>query len=301
MIARLQQLITLTLAGLVLVWAVDFAAIGRYELAAGGVILIGLFYALFIAFEFALLVAIDKHDSQLRPRLGQLLRAWAGEVLFTPLVFFWRQPFRSKEQPDHLPRGKHPRRGVLLVHGFFCNRALWNPWMRDLRKAGLPFVAVNLEPPFGSIDAYVPTIEAAIARLEAATGVPPIIVAHSMGGLAVRAWLATQPSMQRVYRFVSIATPHHGTWPARFTLTLNGQEMRLESAWLAALVDREQLADRRLCICYYGRCDNIVFPTSSAVLSGADNRELVATAHVQMAYHPTVRSEVLRLLSEPVG
>ncbi len=301
MIARLQQLITLTLAGLAIVWALDFAALGHYALAASGVIVIGLSYALFIAFEFVLLMTMDQDDSALRPGIGQVLRAWAGEVFFTPLVFFWRQPFRSHREPNHLPRRTSPCRGVLFVHGFFCNRGLWNPWMHDLRTAGVPFLAITLEPPFGSIDAYVSTIEGGMARLEASTGAPPIVVAHSMGGLAFRAWLAGQPSMERVHRFISIASPHHGTWLARFAVSANGRQMRLDSRWLAALAERERLADRRRQICYYGRCDNIVFPVSSAILPGADNRELGATAHVQMAYHPTVRSEVMSMLLEPLG
>ena len=78
---------------------------------------------------------------------------------------------------------------MLFVHGFFCNRGLWNPWMRRLRAAGIPFVAVNLEPVFGSIDSYASIVEAAVRSLEQATGGAPVIVAHSMGGLAVRSWL----------------------------------------------------------------------------------------------------------------
>ena len=34
--------------------------------------------------------------------------------------------------------------------------------MRRLRRRGVPFVAVNLEPVFGSIDSYAATIEAAV-------------------------------------------------------------------------------------------------------------------------------------------
>jgi hypothetical protein len=48
--------------------------------------------------------------------------------------------------------------------------------------------------------------------------------------------------------------------------------------------------------CFYGHCDNIVFPTLTATLSGADNRHLAATAHIHMAYRPEVIAEVLRWL-----
>lgn len=185
------------------------------------------------------------------------------------------------------------RRGVILVHGFLCNRGFWNPWMKVLRRRGIPFVAVNLEPPFGSITTYATFIDKAARSLEAATEAPPIIVAHSMGGLAVRTWLA-DCGTTRVHRVITIGTPHRGTWLARFGRASNTIEMRPSSDWITALERREGLGDRSRFTCFYSNCDNIVFPTVNATLPGADNRHLSATAHVQMAQHPDVIGEVLK-------
>lgn len=44
------------------------------------------------------------------------------------------------------------KRGVVLVHGFMCNRGLWLPWFIPLQARGHAYVAVNLEPVMGSID-----------------------------------------------------------------------------------------------------------------------------------------------------
>lgn len=297
MIARIQQFSTLTLLILAIGWAVAFAVHGSLILAVTGALLILLGYAVFLGVEFVLLSVHGGDSAAARPRAAQLLRAWAGEVVRAPLVFCWRQPFRSRAEADSLGAEHAGRRGVVFVHGFVCNRALWNPWMRILRSRGVPFVAVNLEPPFGSISAYADTIDAAVARLESMTGQPPVVVAHSMGGLAVRCWLATQADAERVQRVITIASPHCGTWLARFAMTPNGTEMRVSGIWLEALNARERIADRSRYTCYYGHCDNIVFPTSSGTLPGADNRHLAATAHVQMAYHPDVIGEVLRCLA----
>ncbi len=103
------------------------------------------------------------------PQPAQLLRAWWGEVRAAPRVFCWRQPFRSRRWPDHLPAAAQGRRGLLLVHGFLCNRGVWNPWLQRLRAQGVPFVAVNLEPVFGSIDDYVAILERAVQQLERCT------------------------------------------------------------------------------------------------------------------------------------
>jgi triacylglycerol esterase/lipase EstA (alpha/beta hydrolase family) len=186
------------------------------------------------------------------------------------------------------------------VHGFFCNRAFWNPWLSRLRAEGVPFIAVSLEPVFGSISDYASTIDAAIARLEAATGRAPLVVAHSMGGLAVREWLhRVERGHLRVHHVVTIGTPHHGTWIARWGRTANGTEMRLKSPLVTRLAEAGTAQRHALFTCFYGNCDNIVFPASTATLAGADNRHLPGVAHVHMAFHATVFSEVWRLLKGP--
>jgi len=48
-------------------------------------------------------------------------------------------------------------------------------------------------------------------------------------------------------------------------------------------------------LCFWSRCDNIVFPTRNATLEGADNREVAGAPHVAMVFHPAVFAEVLRL------
>ncbi len=253
-------------------------------------------YAATLGLEFWLLGASYARDSELRPSIGQLISSWRQEVLLAPRVFLWQQPFRSGAVPDLLSAALQVRRGVVFVHGFVCNRGLWNPWLRRFRAQGIPFVAVTLEPVFGSVDGYVDTVDAAVRSVEAATGLAPILVAHSMGGLAVRAWLARRGGPERFHHIVTIASPHHGTWMARYGSTANGLEMRLDSPWLQALVSAESPALRSRFTCFWGHCDNIVFPTAGATLVGADNRHLPATPHVAMAFHPTVFDEVSRLV-----
>lgn len=300
MLARLQQALTLGLLALAAAWAAWFALHGRplSALFGVGVILFG--YALFLALEFTLLAVQHRDDPAPRAAPHQLLRAWWHEVLTAPQVFCWRQPFRSHAEPDHLPADAAGRRGVVLVHGFVCNRGLWNPWMRRLRQAGIPFVAVNLEPVFGAIDAYAERIDAAVRRVAAATGRPPLIVAHSMGGLAVRHWWAGLGAGTPVDRVVTIGSPHGGTWLARFGTTHNGRQMRRGGSWLGALEAAERRtrgeAPYQRFTCFYSHCDNIVFPPSTATLPGADNRHVPGSAHVHLVFQPAVFSEVTRWL-----
>lgn len=296
MLARLQQFTTLGLLALALGWGAWMWDQGAPGWALGGAAVVVFGYAAVLALEFALLRAVHGSDPTPRASAGQLLAAWWGEVRSAPLVFCWRQPFRSRRWPDHLPLSASGRTGVLFVHGFVCNRGLWNPWMQELTAQGVPFVAVNLEPVFGSIDTYLAIVEDGVRRLERATGRSPVVVAHSMGGLVLRRWWAEDGGDRRIRHAITIGTPHRGTWLARFAFSHNGRQMRSLSGWLQALGQREPVHRAAQFTCFYGHCDNIVFPPSTGTLPGADNRHIAATAHVHMADHPEPRAELRRLL-----
>jgi triacylglycerol lipase len=300
MLSRLQQGITLGLLLAAALWAVWFSFAGSPHLAWIGALLIVFGYALFLALEFAFLRVVNRADPAPPANAKQLVRAWWGEVLTAPQVFCWRQPFRSRAIPDWLPEaGGAASRGIVLVHGFVCNRAVWNPWMTRLRAQGIPYVAVNLEPVFGSIDEYAAIIERAVRQMEAATGRKPVLVAHSMGGLAVRAWLNRFAADDRVHRVITIGSPHHGTWMGRFARTRNTVEMQLNSRWRQALAEQEPPERHARFTCFYSHCDNIAFPASTATLAGADNRHVPGVAHVHLLFQNEVYSEALRWLESP--
>ena len=296
MLARFQQLIVFGLLAGIACWSAYALHLGHPVWLLAGIAAMVAGYAATLGLEFGLLGASYASGADHRPTFGQLASSWRQEVLLAPRVFLWQQPFRSSAVPDQLSVASPERRGVVFVHGFFCNRGLWNPWLRRFRERGIPFAAVTLEPVFGSIDRYLDAVDAAVRSVQAATGLAPIVVAHSMGGLAVRAWLVRRGSAERFHRIVTIASPHRGTWMARYGRTANGLEMRLDSSWLQALAGAESAALRWRFTCFWGHCDNIVFPTVGATLAGADNRHLPATPHVAMAFHPAVFDEVLRLL-----
>ncbi|TNF63887.1 MAG: alpha/beta fold hydrolase [Burkholderiales bacterium] len=301
-LARLQQVLVLTAVALALGWVWAFRESGPLWMLAGmALILLG--YTLILALEFVLVAWLHRDDPASRARLPDLLSAWWQEVQVAPLVFAWRQPFRWRCLPDTAPAATaQAMPALVLVHGFVCNRGFWLPWMRRLRGSGQPYVSVNLEPVFGSIDDYVPLIEGAVARAEEAGGPPPVLVCHSMGGLAVRAWLVAQPSNHgRVGRVITIGSPHHGTWLGKFSHLPNGRQMRIGGEWLSLLRQREQAMRPEQTyarfVCWYSSADNIVFPASTATLEGADNRFLPATPHVAMAFHPRVIEESLAMCS----
>jgi triacylglycerol esterase/lipase EstA (alpha/beta hydrolase family) len=300
-LARLLQAVVAVLLLAAALWAAFWWQRGQPLWAVLGAVLILFLHAPVMALEFAFLRRANRDERVPRPSTPELLRAWAHEVLAAVQVFAWRQPFRWRRFDDQLSAAAPGRRGLLLVHGFVCNRGLWNPWWPRLQQQGVPCIALNLEPVFGSIDAYAPLIDAAVQRLAQATGQAPLLVAHSMGGLAVRAWLRDGAGEARIHGVVTVGSPHNGTWLGRFGRSRNARQMRAHSAWLSQLAQHETAARYRLFTCFYSHCDNVVFPCSTATLPGADNRHLRGQAHVQLLQHPAVFDEVLRRLQEDVA
>lgn len=185
----------------------------------------------------------------------------------------------------------------MLVHGYVCNRGFWAPWMIQLRRQGVPVVAITLEPVVGSIDDYAGAIEAAVRQLEAATGQPPLLVGHSMGGLAIRAWRrAFGVPAARVRGVITLGTPHQGTWLAHFAPTRNGQQMVPGSHWLRDLAASEPADWCARLTCWYSHCDCIVFPAHLACLPGAVAQHHPGVAHVALAFEPAVFQAVCRRL-----
>ena len=217
------------------------------------------------------------------------LRAWAGEIVASLRTFFYAQ-VRYGAQP--LPSGNDRERlPVLLVHGYVCNRGIWRPFARWLAARGHAVDSVNLEPVFTSIDDYVPIVAAGVDRLRARTGAPRVaLVAHSMGGLVVRAFLAAG-GHETVAAAVTFGTPHRGTWMARFGVGRNVVQMRPDSKWLRALAAREAATARLTPFTVVlSHHDNMVAPQSIQTLEGACTIEVAGLGHVALAYDRAVWS-----------
>lgn len=249
-----------------------------------------------LVLQFTTMRLANRVDPAFRVRVSTLLAAWAGELRAAILVFGWRQPFRSGELPDRPEGSSAPGRALLLVHGFGCNRGFWLPWLQRLRNEGRSYIALTLEPPWGPIERYAAAIEAAVTRLERQTGMSPVIVAHSMGGLAVRNWWA-QTRVDRIHRLITLGTPHHGTVLARLGHLPNVRQMRRHNDWLRALAEREGVQRRQRTSCFWSLCDNIVFPADTATLPDAANHRLDDIGHVAMGGHPEPWLETQRWLT----
>ena len=173
---------------------------------------------------------------------------------------------------------------LLFVHGYFCNRAVWLPLMSAAARRGYRVEAITLEPPFGGIERYCDAIEAAFSQLlEAGGATRAVVVCHSMGGIAARAWLRRYGDA-RVERVITLGSPHTGTVLAALGRSGTVAQMRISSRWLADLAASESAARRARFTCLYSYHDDVVVPQLSGRLEGARNVELCGLGHVTLLY-----------------
>jgi len=268
------------------------ACVGLYVLVLG--------HPTLLAIEMLLARQLAARNAAPRARWRDLPAAVLREWIESTAVFGWRMPWRSNAVDDHLPATSRGLRGVVFIHGYICNRGLWNPWMKRLRKLDRAFVAVSLEPVFAGLDEYVPQVERAVRRMEAATGLAPVIVAHSMGGLVARAWLRSRAAHRRsdgtgeAARLITIGTPHRGTWLAGLARTINARQMRVSSPWMKALVDREPATLHDLITSWWSECDQIVYPPPAAVYPGSEAKRLRGVGHIALTAREEIWNEIRR-------
>jgi triacylglycerol lipase len=303
-ILRLLVVITLVCIGVIAVWlktSFNDSLIGALLCA---VLIAFVFIAAFMAVQGLLSWVYGSPSPPGHQLTGvKVLKPWWGELLACVHVFFWLQPFfgdkklasgRDKEKP-----------ALLLVHGYFCNRALWTGFAKPFAAEGHIIGSVNLEPVFGSIDEYPALIHTAIQELRGRSHQGKIVlIGHSMGGLAIRAYLRDY-GCAAVSKAITIGTPHQGTWVGQLGHGKNTKQMRLNTeqrpnTWLNHLRSLETLQQDHMFEVMLSHHDNIVFPQAVQGLGQAPVHEFSGMGHIQMVYSDAVQAKVREVLSRLV-
>ncbi len=154
---------------------------------------------------------------------------------------------------------------------------------------------------FGSNASHAREIATAVRLLQHRTGAPRVdVVAHSMGGLAVRYFLLFEGGSSVVRRAAFLGTPHFGTVAAILAWGEGGREMVPGSRFLERLNQTDPIPGEVEALALRTVLDLRVIPASSAILPGAENLEVCCPTHQGMIDDARTFQEVLTFLRNDV-
>lgn len=217
-----------------------------------------------------------------------MLRMIAVEYLAFLRLFILTLPFERLWMPaDRLRPCARP---IVLVHGYGCSRGAWSSLRRRLEAAGHVVATVSLTPPVANLGKLEPQLKQRIEEVCAATGARRVtLVAHSMGGLVCRCYLARHGG-SRVGKLITLSTPHQGTALARFGMGHNAREMEPGSLWLTDMAGEKPGVP---CVSLRNPYDNFVMPQDLQKLPGARDVELPPSGHIAQLYDPAIAAIVI--------
>ena len=189
---------------------------------------------------------------------------------------------------------------VLLIHGIDDTITVFDVLSDYLRDRGWPAVhALDLLPNNGDVGLDQLAAQVHDYVEQQLSDAPHIdLVGFSMGGLVGRYYLQRLGGLQRVRRFVTLSSPHNGTWTAYLRSNLGVSQMRPNSEFLQDLnATVEELAQVEFAS-IWTPYDLMIVPPESSRLPVGTMRQLPVLAHPFMVSDERSLAMVAELLGD---
>lgn len=200
------------------------------------------------------------------------------------------------DDPPGLPDPAMPP--VVLVHGIDgCARDMAR-LSRALQAAGRVVHAIDLHPNDGSapIEALSRQLHKFIDdRLPDDSLLD--LAGYSMGGIVARHYIQERGGHTRVRRFVTISSPHHGTFSAWLRRGPGACQMRIGSRFLENLAGSDSIRRLPPTTSFQTPTDLIILPCTSSTLEGAENIRLFGWGHFTGIIEPHAIRRIVAALA----
>lgn len=193
------------------------------------------------------------------------------------------------------------RNPVVLVHGIFDTGRVFNKIIPYLTQKGWSVYYLDLIPNTGH--ASLGTLAQQVADFVDTTFVPqqPIdLVGFSMGGIVSRYYVQRLGGIQRVQRFVTISSPHNGTWVAYCNPGLGCLQMRPDSAFLRDLNQDINMLSQINFTSIWTPYDLMILPANSSQVPVGREVIVPVMTHAWMLTDVRSLSAVTEALTQPV-
>jgi len=185
---------------------------------------------------------------------------------------------------EALPPDGYPP--LVFVHGLGGSRGDFSLmstylWLHGRRRS----YRVHLDGGL-SLERLAEALAKSVRDVVEVTGEPQVeLIAHSLGGLVVRIALAEFDLAAAVKTVITLGSPHHGTYPARYADTTVTRELRPDSELikrLSAIPWPPQVHG----VTFWSKSDVFVLPSESAALEGTDQIEVTPFTHYSYLIDP---------------
>jgi triacylglycerol lipase len=184
---------------------------------------------------------------------------------------------------------------VVLVHGYLGHPSMWRPLIRRLYSDGWGRVhAVGYPSTRWSFQRIVESVAAGVRRFDE----PVVLIGHSLGAVASRAYVRAFDGAPFVRRLVSLGGPHAGTAIYRFTPPNLWDVLDPAGRWVRELsVGPEPVPT----VVIRARYDHQVLPPVRASLAGAHEVILDGYGHNGLLWSREAHNAVLDALAPERG
>jgi triacylglycerol lipase len=208
----------------------------------------------------------------------------------------------------------HVEDAVLLLHGFFQTRNVWEVMEDRLRYDGFGVFSFDLGGLLARFNTERPGqlaehIAEKLERICARTGLQSFhIVGHSKGGLIGREYIQHHGGDKRVKSLITLGTPHHGTPTAAVGVWLMGAGVLSRSPYdllpnsrFVRRLREDPFPSNVPLVSVYSRHDLVCPWWASVLVPGAGetsmvNRPIKGVGHTALTYDPGVYQIVRREL-----
>jgi triacylglycerol lipase len=193
------------------------------------------------------------------------------------------------------------RNPVVLIHGIFDTFTIFNTMAAYLTQRGWEVHRFDLKPNRGflGLDRLAQQITDYVDNTFSPNQ-PFDLVGFSMGGIVSRYYIQRLGGIDRVQRFITISSPHNGTWTAYFYVTPGTVQMRPNSEFLKDLnQDLHQLNQLNF-TSIWTPFDGMILPANSSQLPVGQEIKLDILLHAWMVRDPRSLKTVAEVLSQPI-
>jgi triacylglycerol lipase len=193
------------------------------------------------------------------------------------------------------------RNPLLLIHGIWDRQEIFNTMSTYMSEEGWQVYSLNLIPNDGSAKMEVLAQQVADYIKENLPPEKPLdLVGFSMGGLVSRYYVQRLGGIERVQRFITISSPHQGTYTAYATGLDGYVQMRPKSDFLQDLDRDVKMLARINFTSIWTPLDAMIIPANSSQMPIGKEVKINVLFHHLMVSDPKSLNVIREALLAPL-